>query len=242
MIQGFNLMMNPTVFGRIGIVLVFDGNFHRKTALDALAAPDTSWVNLKLNGQVIIGLWSKNEKNSARNIINILGTTPSKQIFPIYQKSPLISFIDLAIMDALVDEPRLSIVELVKITNLSPKTIRKHLEQLLNTKTISIVPLLGPLADNGDIIYPVIVTGRVDINEIQKLMDEFIVLRSIHEPPMKYLLCRAISLSDTITKIQALKRIEGVESAEISLNRKVMISKNLRHSMIREKIQRLKMN
>ena len=233
-------MMNPTIFGRMGIVLVYDGTFHRDNALAALAAPDTSWVNLKLNGQLIIGLWTKNKEYSAHNLIEILGTTPSKQIFPYYQKSAPISSIDLAIMDALVDDPRLSLAELVKMTNLSPKTIRKHLEQLLKTKTISIVPLLGPLADNGDIIYPVIVTGRMEIKEIQKIMGEFIILRSIPEPPMTYLLCRALSLSDTITKIQALKRIDGVQSAEISLNKEVMISKNLRRSMIRERMQHLK--
>lgn len=93
--------------------------------------------------------------------------TPSKQIFPFYQKSTPISSIAQAIVDVLVDEPRLSIKELMKKTNLNPKTICKILEQLLKTKTISLVSILGLLIDNGDIIYPMIVLGKVDIIEIQ---------------------------------------------------------------------------
>lgn len=109
-------MINPTVFGRVGIVLFFRGDFQRKMALSTLAAPDVSWVTLKLDGQMIVGLWTEDEDKSTEYVTNILGTKPSERIFVPHRKSADVSIIDLSIMDALVDEPKLSIGKLVNST------------------------------------------------------------------------------------------------------------------------------
>ena len=55
---------------------------------------------------------------------------------------------------------------------------------------------------------------------------------------MKYVLCRASSLADMITKTRALENVEGVKSVETSLNREVIVSTHLRHSLIREEIMK----
>jgi DNA-binding transcriptional ArsR family regulator len=238
-LQGFNLMINPSVFERVGLVLFFRGDFQRKTALAAFAAPDVSWVTLKLDGQMIVGLWTKDQDKGTDYLTNIFGTRPSGRVFLPHRKCAPVSIIDLSIMDALVDEPKLSIGELVKSTGLSPKTVRKHLTLLIDKKTISIVPLLGVLADSGELIYPLEVTGRVSMNEVRRIMGETALLRSIQEPPMKYVLCRGNSLADVITKTRALENADGVESVTISLNREVLVSTQLRHSLIREEIGKL---
>jgi copper chaperone CopZ len=59
---------------------------------------------------------------------------------------------------------------------------------------------------------------------------------------MKYVLCKASSLADLITKTRALENVQGVESVTISLNREVLVSTDLRHSLIREEIRKLKKN
>jgi DNA-binding transcriptional ArsR family regulator len=188
---------------------------------------------------MIVGLWTKDEGKNTNYLTSILGTKPSKQILAPYRKSAPVSITDLSIMDALVDEPKLSIGELVKSTGLSPKTVRKHLDLLLETKTISIVPLLGTLADSGELIYPLVVTGRASMNEVRRIMGEIALLRHIQEPPMKYMLCRGNSLADMITKISTLEKVPGVESVTISLNREVLVSTDFRHSLIRDKIRKL---
>lgn len=241
-LQGFNLMINPSLFDRIGIVLFFSGDFQRKTALAALAAPDVSWVRLKLDGQMIVGLWTKDGDKSTDHLANILGTKPSGRVFTQQCKSVPVSITDLTIMDALVDDPKMSFGDLVKSTGLSPKTVRRHLNRLLETRTISIVPLLGTLADSGELIYPLVVAGKVNINEMRKIMGEVALLRNIQEPPMKYVLCKRNSLAEMITKIRALEKIQGVKSVEISLNREILVSTELRHSLIREKIKKLEEN
>lgn len=238
-LQGFSLMINPSLFDRIGLVLFFSGDFQRKTALAALAAPDVSWVRLKLDGQMIVGLWTKDEDKSTDYLTNILGTKPSGRVFTQQNKSVPVSITDLKIMDALVDDPKVSFGNLVKSTGLSPKTVRKHLDRLLETKTISIVPLLGTLADSGELIYPLVVAGKVNVNEMRKIMGGIALLRQIQEPPIKYVLCKGNSLAEMITKIRALEKIHGVKSVEISLNREILVSTELRHSLIREKIKKM---
>jgi hypothetical protein len=142
-------------------------------------------------------------------------------------------------MDSLVDDPRATFDELLKSTGLSPKTVRKHLNLLLETKTIFIHPLLGALADSGELIYPLVVAGTITVDEIQRIMGETALLHLIQDPPMKYMLCRGNSLADVMVRTRALERDQGVESVEISLNKEVLVSTELRHSLLAEEIRKL---
>ena len=59
------------------------------------------------------------------------------------------------------------------------------------------------------------------------------------EPPMKHIPCRASSLADVITRTSVLEKVQGVESVTISLDPEVLVSTDLRHSLIRGKIRRM---
>jgi hypothetical protein len=76
----------------------------------------------------------------------------------------------------------------------------------LETKTISIDPLLGALTDSGELIYPLVVAGKVSVDEVQKIMGQSAQTHHTLEPPMKNLLCRASSLADVITKTRVLEK------------------------------------
>ena len=76
------------------------------------------------------------------------------------------------------------------------------------------------------------------MDEIRRIMGEATLLHNIQESPMKYVLCRENSLADMIINTRALENVEGVESVEISLNREVLVSTHLRHSLIREEIMK----
>ena len=54
---------------------------------------------------------------------------------------------------------------------------------------------------------------------------------------MKYLLCRANDLSDVTNRTRAARKLPGVESVEVSLNRELLVAKDFFHSLIREKIK-----
>ena len=242
-LQGFMLSIDSSVFDCNDLLLFFHDDFSRKTILKAFTAPDVSWVVWKMDGQMIVRLWTKNEREASDNLVKILGVRPSMQAHPPRKKRGTpVSIMDLSIMDALVDDPKVSFDEIIKSTMLSPKTVRKHLNRLLETKTISVDPILGALTDSGELIYPLVVTGSVSMDDVRKIMGETAQIRHTLEPPMKYVLCKASSLADLITKTRALENVQGVESVTISLNREMLVSTDLRHSLIREEIRKLKKN
>ena len=243
-LQGFMLSIDSSVFDRDDLVLFFDGDFSRKTILKAFAAPDVSWVIWKVDGQMIVRLWTKNEREASDNLAKVLGVRPSVQAHPPRKKKKgtLVSITDLSIMDVLVDDPKVSFDEIIKSTRLSPKTVRKHLNRLLETKTLSVDPILGPLTDSGELIYSLVIAGKVSMDDVRKIMGETAQIRHTLEPPMKYVLCKASSLADLISKTRALENVQGVESVEISMNREMLVSTDLRHSLIREEIRKLKKN
>lgn len=142
-------------------------------------------------------------------------------------------------MDALVDDPKVPFGDLLKSTGLSSKTVRKHLNLLFETKTISIDPLLEALTDSGALIYPLAVVGRVSMDEVRRIMGESAQTHYTIKPPMKHVLCRASSLADVATITRMLEKVHGVQSITITLNREVLVCRDLRHSLIREQIKKL---
>jgi DNA-binding Lrp family transcriptional regulator len=236
------LMIDSSVFDRDDVLLFFSGEYSRKTVLKVFAAPDVSWVAWKMDGQILVRLWTKNEREASDNLAKILGVRPSVQAHPPRKGRAPLTITDLSIMDALVDDPKVSFGEILKTTGLSPKTVRKRLNRLLETKTISVDPILGALTDSGELIYPLVIAGKVSMDDVRKIMDETAQIRHTLEPPMKYVLCKASSLADLITKTRALENVQGVESVTISLNREMLVSTDLRHSLIREQIRKLKKN
>jgi DNA-binding Lrp family transcriptional regulator len=241
-LQGFMLVIDSSVFDRDDVLLFFDGEYSRKTVLAAFAAADVTWVAWKVDGRIHLRLWTKNEREATDNLSKILGVRPSRRAFkPRKRRAPL-SITDFSIMDALVDNPKVPFGKLLKTTRLSPKTVRKHLNRLLETKTISIDPLLGALTDSGELIYPLVVAGKISMDDVRKIMGELAQTHHTLEPPMKHVLCRASSLAEVITKTRVLEKVQGIKYVTITLNREVLVSTDLRHSLIREEIMKLEKN
>jgi DNA-binding Lrp family transcriptional regulator len=237
--QGYMLTINPSVFDRVGVVLAFPGDFKLKSAQAAVAAPDVSWVRLKLDGQIFVGLWTCDEEKSINYMTKILGVGPSGRALTPRMRHAPVSITDLSIMDSLVDNPIMPFDELVKSTELSPKTIRKHLNTLLETKTISIEPILGSLTDSGELIYPMVIAGNVSMDEVRRIMEEAEQLHYAVDPPVKHVLCRASSLPEVMSKTRMLENIQGVKFVTLSLDREMLVSTELRHSLIQEEIRKL---
>ena len=126
-------------------------------------------------------------------------------------------------MDALVDEPNLPFGD--------------YLNMLLETKAISVDPLLGTLSDL--LIYPLVIAGEVSMEQVRSIMGESVQTHHTLKPPMKHVLCRVGSLAEVITKTHALEGVRGVKYVTISLNREVLDSTDLRHSLIRNEIKKL---
>jgi DNA-binding Lrp family transcriptional regulator len=206
-LQGFMLVIEPSVFDRDDLLLFFHGDFSRKSVQATFAAGDVSWIAWKVDGRITLRLWTKNAREAIDNISKILGARPSMQALTPRKKRAPLSITDLLIVDALVDDPKVPFGEILRSTRLSPKTVRKHLSRLLEKKTISIDPILGALTDTGELIYPMVVAGKISMDEVRMIMGESAQTHHTRDPPMKHVLCRASSLADVINKIGALEKV-----------------------------------
>ena len=169
-----------------------------------------------------------------------LESRPSGQTFTKRrEEGQRLSLIDLRIMDALVDDPLTPFEEVVGKTGLSPKTVRKHLQLLIKDETIFIMPHLGSLAEPGDLVYHLTVTGTVGRNELRRVLGEALVVSETSEPPHKYLLCRADDLAEVTVRTQAVRKLPGVDNVEVTLNRELLVGTDFVHSLIRGRIKEL---
>ncbi len=136
-----------------------------------------------------------------------------------------------------MDDPRTPFKDLCKTTELTPKTVRKHLERLIQNEVIYLLPRLGALTDSGEIVYHLSVRGSVGMRELALILGDVVLVSAPREPPIKYLLCRSSSLAEVTGKTRAISKLEGVEAVEVTLNRELMINTGLLHSLIREQIR-----
>jgi hypothetical protein len=77
------------------------------------------------------------------------------------------------------------------------------------------------------------------MDEVRRIMGETAQTHYTLEPPMKHVLWQGSSLAYVITKTRALKNVQGVKYVTISLNREVLGSTHLRHSLIKDEIRKL---
>jgi len=236
-LQGYWLYVDPVAFDRQDLMVFYRGDWKREDALKALKVYDVAFVTLKLDGGLSVQTWPRDRSKPAKELASVLGVRPSGQTRTEPQPKHNLSAADWRIMDALVDDPTIPFEALTEKTGLSPKTVTKHLQSMIRDETIFVMPRLGSLSDSGEVVYHLSVTGKVKLSELRETLGEVFLVGETHEPPMKYLLCRANDLSDVTNRTRAAKKLPEVESVEVSLNRELLVAKDFFHSLIREKIK-----
>ena len=236
-LQGYWLYVDPSAFDREELMLFYKGDWKREDALKALKVDDVAFVTLKLDGGLSVQTWPRDGSKPAKELASVLGVRPSGQTRTEPQPKHKLAAADWRIMDALVDDPTIPFETLTEKTGLSPKTVRKHLQSMITDETIYVMPRLGSLADSGEVVYHLSVSGKVKLSELREVLGEAFLVGDTQEPPMKYLLCRANDLSDVTNRTRGARELPGVESVELSLNRELLVAKDFFHSLIREKIK-----
>jgi len=236
---GYGLWVDPVVFNRQETLVFFARERTREEVLGILKGPDVAYVGWKLDGGLTVALWSDNVNRSMTRLSLFIGERASGHALTGAGDIAPLSILDFMIVDALVDDPKMPFKELVVATGLSPKTVRKHLDSLVRSEAIVISPRLGAGSSPGELVYNLAVAGRVPMSEIRKIVEDVLLVHETRIPPMKYLLCRSRDLGEVNSKIRALNRLPGIESAAVSLNKELVFANEFIHSLVRERIKRL---
>lgn len=239
-LKGFWLLIDPGIFGLDDLLVFFRGEWMRKEALMALTVPEVVWVAWKMNGWLTVQVWPRDPRQALRALTRALGARAfGKTLGGRRRHRKHLATIDWQIIDALIDDPKLPFKQLCQYTGLSPKTVRKHLEMLLEEEIIYILPRLGPLSDSGELVYHLAVFGSVSVSDLYAVMgsDGTILLNATQNPPVRYMLCRSSSLTDVTTKTHGISRLSGVKSVVVDLNREIFVNTSFIHSLVRENIR-----
>jgi len=236
-IQGYWVSPDPSIFEREDLLVFFQGEKTREEALKTLEVHDVAWVAWKVEGGLTVGVWPRDRTAGIEELVEVVGGSQLGQAWSERHRKLSLSLADWRIMDKLIDEPRIGLEELCQFTGLSPKTVRKHLSSLLAEETIYVTPKIGSLADPGELVYHLAVTGKEGLSRLREALGDAVLVSQTDEPPMKHLLCRASNLADVTSRIGEAGKLPGVESVRVTLNRELLVATSFVHSLVHEKIQ-----
>lgn len=234
--HGFWLTPDPQVLGREDLLVLFSGERTRADLETVLAAADVAWAAWKVDGGLTVQVWPRNPENALKELASLLEAAPSGHTLAGASRHETLTGMDWRILDALVDDPRLPLDELCKRTGLSPKTVRKHLARMREDQSVYITPKLGSLGESGEIVFPLLVYGDAKAAHVQQIVGDAFLLNATEVPPMKYFLCRVPDMSQVTERVQKVRKVEGVESAVVTINRELVVNTAFIHRMLREQI------
>jgi len=237
-IQGYWVTPDPTIFDRLDLLVFYMDERTREDAVNVLSVRDVAFVALKVDGGLTVQLWPRNQKESLEELTTMLGE-PSGQAVAEHPSHPPLSLADWRIIDVLVDDPRIELERLCMSTGLSPKTVRKHMSSMIREEVIYITPKLGTLSGSGELVYHLMVDGRVSLSELRRMLGDAVLVNETKEPPMKYLLCKAHDLADVTSRTAQTGKLPGVKSVRVTLNREILVATEFVHSLVRARIQGL---
>jgi len=237
-VQGYWVSIDPAVFGRQDLLVAFDKEWTREEARGALKADDVAWIAWKVDGSVTVELWPQDAAHAVRGLAHFLGREPTWQGLSRSGWNGKLTGLDWRILDALIDSPLASIEELSGATGLSPKTVRKHLTDLIRREAIFVVPRLGLPTDSGVLVYNLVIGGTAPFSALKRTIGDAVLIHETKDPRRLYLFCRADNLGELTATTHALERLPGVESVQLSLNREMIMATDYVHGLIREEISK----
>lgn len=234
--HGFWLTPDPQVVGREDLLVLYSADRTREDLETALAVPDVAWAAWKVDGGLTVQMWPRDLERAVRQLSLALGASPSGQtVAEATPRSPL-SALDWRIVEALIDDPRLPLRDLCDRTGLSPKTVRKRLAQLRRAQAVYITPKLGSLGDSGEIVFPLLVFGDARATDVRRTMGDAFLLNDTEVPPTKYFLCRARDMGEVTDRVQKVRKLPGVASAVVTLNRELLVNTSFIHEVVRDQL------
>ncbi|TLZ52755.1 MAG: AsnC family transcriptional regulator [Methanobacteriota archaeon] len=234
-LQGYWVSIDPAIFGRKDVLLAFGGEWSRDDAANVLDAPDVAWVAWKIDGGVTLEVWPRTVAGGVAAVSKVLGRAPSWRGVSRSEWRGALSSLDWRVLDALIDAPRAPVDRLAATTGLSPKTVRKRLAGMTRSEAIFVVPRLGSLADSGEVVCHLLVSGTVSFADVRRALGDAVLIHETAEPRRKYVFCRTDSLGDLTAKTHALAKRSDVSAVEVTLNREMMLGTPFVHRLVRDR-------
>jgi DNA-binding Lrp family transcriptional regulator len=236
-LRGFYATLDPFIFGRQGIGLVFPPAHTREDALRALSVDGVLLVARKIEGGLTVQLWAADPQEDVARVARALGGGPTFQAALKTTSPAPLSPLDWRILRACIDHPRHTTQDLVQLTRISPRTAVKRRDALIASGALTIAPELGVLEGGGDVVFTLAVYGELAPADVRRHMGECVLIGESSQPPARYLLCRATGLADLTARIDKLRQEPAVGAAHVTLNREMWLNKDMMRRLVDDKLR-----
>jgi hypothetical protein len=115
--------------------------------------------------------------------------------------------------------------------------VRKHLNALIDSQAIVILPKFGVQPGSGELAFHLSVLGEVSMASVTKVLPGSIVYHRTHNPPSLFLLCRTAGLAEFANAIKEVERIPGVTFVRANANRELMYNPDMIHQLVRDHLR-----
>ncbi len=225
-LQGVYLIPSPMIFDRYPHTFVFKNVENAFSKLPEISkASDVVFAWIDHENDTIVTVFCKSDKAKHRTLVKlseimevsaITAFTPVS-LLPPNLSSSRFSRIDWKIMEHISSNPRMSVAKVSRMTHLSRKTVRKHIDSMLSEKQLYPVYIPDFTKAKGQIFY-----GSLAIYETPEVLKQLMNLNLdpvwyMNEPLGAHLLGFAESLRDVELLKKRVEKIDGIISFSLSI-------------------------
>lgn len=136
-LTGFHAMPNGAALGmrEVGAAWQTDASLD-----EILLVPDTVYAGATIGGVTTIGAWTNQPDHWVDEVSHVAGSEPLAPMMEAAYSGPVLGALELRVLRAMLDDPRGPAASLAKSCGLSPKTVRRHRQTLVDGRAIRISP------------------------------------------------------------------------------------------------------
>jgi DNA-binding Lrp family transcriptional regulator len=243
LLNGFYVMPSASVFRRFWQVFPF-GPVEREPNLEKVLAIDG-----------VVNVWRGRPRTLMVNVYaRSADAPPPPQLVRVLHQTPLavaiperpdrfsfaeatLSSLEWRVLDALLERPRASLVELAETTGLTPRTVRKRRDSLFARGLLAIAPNFDSSGESGLLIY----SGYVEARQSETLESlrapGLVVLHRLHKPPAAWIFGHTATYAELQEVEIALRGIPGVAIVELVPSRGGRVATDRLHRWIHDELR-----
>jgi DNA-binding Lrp family transcriptional regulator len=226
-LQGWWALPAASALGLEERILAFEGGrWDDAAARRALQAPGVVWVALKHDGDATVQVYAEPGRPTDPGAEKALGRAPARTHANRGRPHAPLTALDWRVVAAVLDAPAATVGPLAQASGLSPKTVRRRREALRGAGLLDVQPLLGPLEEEGLLLFHVGVFARRPLawEAVEAAAPGAVLVHRIDDPPSLYLFCQAPDLGGAFALKERLQALPGVADVRLSVNRALLVN------------------
>ena len=241
-LMGVYAFPHPELFRKVTRIAVYAAPTRKVRAADTLEIERVLSYSVNHDGQIAVTYYADGPAAPPPPALDRLMGAPAPRVYvreapPMRPPGAVLSRDQWRIVEAMLDDGRVSARDIAEATGLSERVVRRQRERLLDGNQVTLVTgILSNLAD-GIVLFHLFVAGpgTKDAAAVERAIGTAIVQERTRDPDGLYIFCSADSLGDALVARERAAAIPGVEHVELVLEREAAVATKRIKAMCRER-------